>query len=332
MLKFWYVLMAASLNPDPCKRQRGDVQDKANTNYYRAMLRTRPLFLLTHAFLLWGMLSQGSLAATELADELNDLRQEKRQLEREVAQYRASIDLLRASGAGGIDSSTLQSLSEEVGRTRARIQALEHRELELLGMLENSTGSTDPAVDPAASDVARLTQLLKAHYSGESVPEEAAESAQPAPEPLELPQVDIGSNKVMLTGTEGVAAINLISERLSGPQPASQLRDVDIVFNIETRRNGDLVSSSNHTLKALGSGQYVGKVALAEGSIRIVVRGDEWRSGITAAAGGEYLVTLHASGSGQAQLHLIPVDELLATRWAGMPSWLPPMGATTNRS
>ena len=284
------------------------------------------------ALLLCGILAQAAVAATELADELNTLRQEKRQLEREVAQYRASIELLRASGAGGIDSSTLQSLSEQVGRARARIQALEHRELELQGMLERSTVSSAAGVDPAASDVARLTQLLNAHYAGEESPGEVVESTREEIDPGALPNVDIGSSGVMLSGSEGVAAINLISERLSGPQSASQLRDVDIVFNIETRRDGALVGSSNHTLRALGKGQYVGKVVLQGGEIRVVVRTDEWRAIVAPAASGEYLVTLHASGNAPTQLHLIPVEELLATRWSNMPSWLPPMGAAANRS
>ena len=300
------------------------------SNDFRIMPRSKPKTLLISVLLLCGILTQAAAAAPELADELNSLRQEKRQLEREVAQYRASIELLRASGAGGIESSTLQSLSEQVGRARARIQALEHRELELQGMLDSASGAQAATHDPAASDVARLTQLLNAYYAGEEAPAQPVESAADTVDTGALPQVELGSNKVMLTGSEGVAAINLISERLSGPQPASQLRDVDIVFNIEVRRDGNLVSSSNHTLKALGSGQYVGNVALQEGDVRIAIRADEWRSQV--AAGGEYLVTFHASDSAPTHLHLIPVKELLATRWSNIPSWLPITEAAANRS
>lgn len=270
---------------------------------------------------------------SDLAGELNSIRQQKRQLEREVAQRRASIDLLRASGAGGIDSSTLQSLSEEVGRTRAQIQALEHRELELLSSLSQTSQASSGLQDPAASEVARLRQLLNAHYAGSGVDQEATQAAiAPAADIPQLPQVDINGDKVLLTGSEGVAAINFISEQLSGPRSASELRDVDLVFNIETRVDGNLVGSSNHSLRALGNDQYIGKVALRDGENRIKVRSEEWRVQIEGAAGREYLVTLQTAGAAQAQLFLIPVDELLATGWTELPDWLPPMGASASRS
>ena len=275
----------------------------------------------------------GSAANTsDLAGELNNIRLEQRQLEREIAQYRASIDLLRASGAGGIDSSTLQLLSEQVGRSRARLQALEHREQELLSQLPSMSPQSSEPLDPAASEVARLRQLLAAHYSGTGEEAAVPASAAPAEDTPQLPNVDINGDKVLLTGSEGVAAINFISERLSGPRSAIELRDVDLVFNIETRIDGTLVGSTNHTLRALGNDQYVGKVAMRDGENRIKVRSEEWRVQIEGAAGREYLVTLQASGTGAAQLYLIPVDELLATGWADMPDWLPPVGASASSS
>lgn len=294
------------------------------------LLKLRSLILTTALALAAGELAANT-ATTELADELNSLRQEKRQLEREVAQYRASIDLLRANGAGGIDSARLQSLSEEAGRTRARIMSLTEREQALISELGSAPGDSPMALDPAAAEVARLTQLLNAHYANEDTP------AAPAPElgteaASALPNVEIATDRVLLTGAEGVAAINLVSERLPDPSATGQTRQIDIVFNVETRRSGELVSSKNYSLRALGNGQYVGKLALEAGEIRVAVRSDEWRVQLEDAGTGEFLVTLHAPVTGKPRLHLIPVDELLATRWANIPSWLPPIGASPARS
>lgn len=281
-------------------------------------------------------LAAGDIAAitapTDLADELNALRQERRQLEREVAQYRASIDLLRANGAGGIDSARLQSLSEEAGRTRARILALTEREQQLISELHSAEGSHTAALDPAAAEVARLTQLLNAHYRNEEAPDMASADAAAADTDPALPTVKLAADRILLTGAEGVAAINLVSERLPDPSSSGQARQVDIVFNVETRRGGELVSSRNYSLRALGNGQYVGKLVLEAGDIRVAVRSDEWRVELDEAGTGEYLVTLHAPAAGKPLLHLIPVDELLATRWSNIPSWLPPIGASPGRS
>lgn len=270
---------------------------------------------------------------TELAQELSALRQEKRQLEREVAQYRASIELLRANGAGGIDSARLQSLSEEAGRTRARIMSLSEREQALLVELASAEGDAPLALDPAAAEVARLTQLLNAHYGNDEPPVAAAAPASSEAENASsLPSVDIATDRVLLTGAEGVAAINLVSERLPASSSAGQVRQVDIVFNVETRRNGELASSKNYSLRALGNGQYVGKLALQAGEIRVTVRSDEWRVQLDDAGAGEFLLTLHVPGAGKPRLHLIPVDELLATRWTNIPAWLPPIGAAPGSS
>lgn len=290
-----------------------------------------PGLLLTAALALTALEVGATTSTSELAEELNALRQEKRQLEREVAQYRASIDLLRANGASGINSASLQSLSEEAGRTRARIKSLSEREQALIGELGTLPGTSATALDPAAAEVARLTQLLNAHYSNTSaVPVDPP--ASQAGSAAALPSVEITSDKVLLTGAEGVAAITLVSERLPAASSSGQTRQVDIVFNVETRRGGELVSSRNYSLRALGNGQYVGKLVLEAGEIRVAVRSDTWRVQLDEAATGEFLVTLHTPVGGQPRLHLISVEELLATRWDNIPSWLPPIGASPGRS
>ncbi len=252
------------------------------------------------------------------------MRAEKRQLEREVAQYRASMDLLRANGAGGVDSPALQALAEELGRSRATLRELDQREQALTAELGSGTASAAPA----SAEVTRLTSLLQGYYASAEQAAEDTGDKSIEPEQL-LAQTELESGKILLTGTEGIAAINLISERLAAPEPGAAARQRDIVFNVEIRRANELVSKTNHSLRPVGESQYVSKVALANGDARISVRSKEWRVQLQAA--GEYLLTLHTPTAGTAQLYVIPVAELRATRWEDTPPWLPAIGTTASR-
>ncbi len=331
MLKFWYVLMSASLNGDPCNGQQRDVQEADNTKTQKKpMLATSRFTASAAAWLLCavclvshGVQAQGS--ADSIGQELAALRAEKSQLEREVAQYRASIDLLRANGAGGVDSPALQALAEELGRTRGQLRELGEREQALA--MELSSGSASAA--PGNTEVSRLTSLLQGYYADVERESPADATGGIAAEQL-LAQTDLDSGKVLLSGTEGIAAINLISERLAATGTGAASRQRNIVFNVEIRRAGELVSKTNHSLRPVGESQYVTKVSLGGGDARISVRSEQWRVQLENA--GEYLLTLYSPTPGETQLYVIPVDALRATRWNDTPNWLPPLGNTASRS
>ena len=281
-------------------------------------------WLLCTAYLLAPLAyAQGSVA-----EQLTAVRADKSRLEREVAQYRASMDLLRANGAGGVDSPALQALAEELGRTRARLRTLNERERELTAELGSSAGTAAPA-SAELREVSRLTSLLQGYYS-EAESSSTADGADHIATEQLLAQTDLDSDKVLLSGTEGIAAINLISERLSTVSASTASRQRNIVFNVEIRRAGELVSKTNHSLRPVGQSQYVARVSLGGGDARISVRSDQWRVQLEDA--GDYLLTLYTPAPGEAQLYVIPVDALRATRWNDTPNWLPPLGNAASRS
>lgn len=269
--------------------------------------------------------AQGAAEPVSVEEELNSVREQQSRLEREAAQYRASMDLLRANGASGIDSPALQSLAEELGRTRAALRELGEREQALSSELLES----EPSASPASAEVARLTHLLQGYYA-EAATAEASGAEGSAATSEVLAQTALDNNKVLLSGTEGIVAINLISERLATGESGQSSRQRDIVFSVEVRRDGQLLRKSSHSLRPVGQSQFVSKVALRGGDARINVRNDQWR--VKLGDDGDYLLTLHIPASGAAELHVIPVDALRATRWTEAPDWLPPLGGTASRS
>lgn len=247
-------------------------------------------------------------------DQLAAMQAERQKLEREAAQYRASIDLLKASGTSN-DSPAITSLVRELGLIRRALNELDAREAAYTPPKATASAKNDPA----NRDAARIAALLKQHYAAE---EAAAEAPAPTQDSTPLTtDVTVDASKVRLNGHEGVATLMMMSERLSSMGVTTGERDTDIVFSIEVRRDGRLVSKSSHSLQALGQSQYISKVSLKEGDARISVRSKRWR--VAVEDGGEFLVTLHAPGGDAPRLHLIAVDELKATEWKNTPAWLP---------
>jgi hypothetical protein len=106
----------------------------------------------------------------------------------------------------------------------------------------------------------------------------------------------------------------------------AQRRQLDIVFHVEVRRDGKLVSSSSHSLKALGNSQYIGKISLQGGTANFTVRKKDWSAEIVTQDSSDYLITFSQLRDEGPELHVIPVAELKATQWADMPAWLPYIG------
>ncbi len=291
------------------------------------MLATYRLTILAACLLVGVCLfaSPALRAQDEVAAHLAEVRAQINQREREVAQYRASMDLLRANGANGVDNPALQALAEELGRTRAELNSLATQEQTLSTQLHRQGGSPSTA----SAEVDRLTGLLNRYYTETETEQPPGADGSTAAASL-LEQTEFDGAKVLLSGTEGVAAINLISERLARRSASNYSRQRSVVFNVEVRSDGKLVSKSNHSLSPIGESQYVGKVVMHSGSVSISVRNEQWRVQLNSQ--GEYLLTLYTPTTGEPQLHVIPVAELRATRWTETPAWLPPLENTASRS
>ncbi|MEP5765433.1 MAG: hypothetical protein ABJ308_12610 [Halieaceae bacterium] len=274
--------------------------------------------------------AQGS--GDQLAAELINLRQQQRQLQRNAAQYQQSIELLRANGAAE-GSPVLASLASQMEQTLVELKALNSREAELSSQLSGNGETTAPvaapvALDPEAEEVAQLTRLLKDYYASEAAAEALQSSGVGGDNGAEAQAAaEIAASKVRLDGDESIVAIKKISERLADNSIPTQRRDVDIIYHIQVRRDGALVSSSSHSLKALGKSQYVGKVSLRGGDARVTVRKNSWKLELGQEAAADYLITLHLPNYGEPELHVIAVDELKATGWAELPPWLPYFGS-----
>ena len=110
-----------------------------------------------------------------LAEELNTLRQQQRQLERDVAQYQQSIDVLRGEGTGENEHSTaLQTLEDQLRRSQQGLVVMARQETELVRQLLPSVATPAPEPeqildDPEAEEVARLKALLHEYHATQAL-------------------------------------------------------------------------------------------------------------------------------------------------------------------
>ncbi|MEM0953349.1 MAG: hypothetical protein AAGI24_04335 [Pseudomonadota bacterium] len=265
--------------------------------------------------------SAGAEVAETMSAEARALRIQT--LEREAAQYRASVDLLRANGAD-MEGAAIRALAGELKEIREEISALQ-RERQTSTELMSSTAPSPSA----GSDANRLKQLLAAHYAEEAASDTSSDASIAAGN--EATVVTLDEYKVSLTGNEGVLALQKIEERLGNAIPNGRARD--LVFHVETRVNGALVKSGSHSMRSLSEDQFIARIPLGPGTTRITVRGEgEWQVELDSVAGSEYLVTLYKPQEIVPQLHLIPVTELKAASVAELPGWLPASGADAARS
>lgn len=327
--------MAASLNPAPSKDQRSAVQLIRKLCYDQEMLlrtlhRTLLLFVLA-AGLHTPVLAQSG--GNQLAGELNALRQQQRQVERNIGQFETSIKLLRANQPDdGTESQALITLEEQLSSSRKMLIDLTEQETRLLTRLMPTASKPAASTpleydDPEAEEVARLKSLLTDYYAAEARAEAAALSGQEANDLATTQEATAYRiEKVRLSGNEGISAIQQISARLADDSLPTQRREIDIIFHIEVRREGKLVSSSSHSLKTLGKSQYVSKVSLRGGDAKITVRKDSWSAELDAEDAADYLVTLNLPRGAEPELHVIPVSDLKATQWSELPPWLPYIG------
>lgn len=188
-----------------------------------------------------------------------------------------------------------------------------------------------------AEEVERIKFLLRAYYAEEkSRATEAGQGIEEADSNLVLAGESYEFTQVALSGTEGISALEHIAQRLVNDAIPAVRRETDIIFNIEVRRNGKLVSSKAYSLKTLGKSQYIAKVSMLAGDALITVRKHDWAETIPGPQDqntrADYLVTLSAPRNREPELHIISVLDLKATNWTQIPPWLPYIGALPSQS
>ncbi len=298
--------------------------------------------ILAIASLLLGVTASpaiGQAGGDQLAAELNLLRQQQRQVERNISQYETSIELLGASSQDqATPNAALRTLAKQLQSSRRQLLDITERESQLMAQLmpageKAARNSVTEEDNPDAADVARLRTLLRNYYAEEARTEAAAiAGTAPAQEDIDTGGSDFSLSKIRLSGPESVAALENISRRLADNSMPIQRRELDIIFHVEVRRDGKLISSSSHSLKALGKSQYIGKVSLQGGSATFTVRKEDWSAKLITQDSSDYLITLSQLRGADSELHVIPVDELKATQWAELPPWLPYIGPMPTRS
>lgn len=286
----------------------------------------RILTLLTSLILC--ALAAGPLQAATAAEELADLLGQQAALQREQEQYETSMRLLRANKA---NPGSIVTLEEQINAARIKILELKEKELKLRrSMADSAPGANDAGTKttPEVLEVQRLKILLSRYYAEEerakaqgivdAKPERTDQTAAPR---------SYSADQVLLSGAESISAINDITARLeSDSVTSSQRREIDVIYHIEIRSKGTLVSSKSYSLKALGRSQYVSKVSLGPGKASISVKADKWTAELTEESQGDYLVIMSTYFDQPPELHLIPVQALRDTGWKTLPPWLPYLG------
>ncbi len=209
--------------------------------------------------------------------------------------------------------------------------------MSMLIMVSATAAAQSGLQDREAQEVERLKTILRSYYAEEEA-RAASAAAETEQEIGDVEQTGVAYEfeKVALTGTEGISALEHMSQRLEDDAIPTLRRETDIIFNVEVRRSSKLVSSKAHSLKALGKSQYIAKVSVLPGDAVITVRTNQWEVSIPGSQEGsnpsDYLVTLNAPHDRDPELHVISVDELKATNWAQIPPWLPFIGALPSQS
>jgi hypothetical protein len=265
----------------------------------------------------------------------NQLQRTDAQLE-EIARRRAELEAALGVDPGGplaadglaastapADSEAASEPSPGSGPAQARAEAAAAGEYAAEPQAsEQSAREEAQAGSPEDPEAARLVALLSGYYDSS---EGAATADAPAGDDPATIAPPLDPDKVRLTGSEGLIALDLISERLANVAQANR-REGDIVFHVEIRRDGKLVSSDSHNLTALGKNQYISKIELESGKATISVRRDGWVVDLQGTGAAEYLITLDMPAYGEASLYLIPVEELKAAGIENPPEWLPYLG------
>ena len=263
-------------------------------------------------------------AVRTLAQEMIGIRtrliriteQEVTLLQEEILQSKPSITTGETPDAGSTP-----------GNTPINAPTAEGKPLRMSSDIPNSARNIAREVD----EVERLRQLLTAYYveqqeAMEVMPtqEELAhrEAAASATDGTEL--IPFSADKLHLNGAEGSTVLTQFTQRLSDPAIPESRRDMAPICTFKTRLFGSLIASEKRSLRPVGKHHYVARVRIQPGDTTLRIRDNSWQlrlPGDTSAQ--DFLITLYAPPGAQSELHLVSVNDLIATKDVHIPAWLP---------
>lgn len=277
---------------------------------------------------------------------MDELAARRESLAADLAQVEETLALLH-DGPGSpweSDNATVRALAEDAVNIKQEMLALTERELRMLqdqiqaareaaeGRPSDPQLETGTDLDREAAAVRRLQTLIATYYEdlrrlAETMPseEELAQRRAALAAAQAVRDLHIDPDKVLLDGTEGSVVLRNMTERLSDEDIPESRRDIAPICSIRTRLFGNLVASENRSLRPVGKNQYVARVRLQPGTTSLRLRSGEWRLKLPDDANAaDFLVTLTELPGADAELHVFPVDGLLAADNAYIPAWLPP--------
>jgi hypothetical protein len=278
-------------------------------------------------------------------DELAALTRQRESLGFELEQYQRTIEVLRAA-PGASAEATISRLTTAVLDIKRRLIEITTAEVALLERQiastaeaaresERQAGGAGTASEPTLAQererVARLLQLIATYYAdleelNRSMPAQAQiDSRRRALASLDEER---GSRAaiagVMLDGEAGSEALAQITRRLNDPRLPESRRAGAPICGVRTYMYGTLIASENHGLLPVGKRHYVDRIRLQPGKTTLRINQHSWPASLPVdSSPADYLLTLHLPLTGEPELHLIDIADLLDTPRAHIPEWLP---------
>ena len=271
-------------------------------------------------------------AVRTLTQEMIDIRtrliriteQEVTLLQEEILQSKSSIAANETSAASSTN-----------GDTSVTAPIAEGKPLRMSYDIPNSAQNIAREID----EVERLRQLLTAYYveqqeALEVMPNQQElarrEAAASATAGTEL--IPFSADKLHLNGAEGSTVLTLFTQRLSDPAIPESRRDMAPICTFKTRLFGSLIASEKRSLRPVGKHHYVARVRIQPGDTTLQIRDNSWQLRLPGdASAQDFLITLYAPPGAQSELHLVSINDLIATKEAHIPAWLPSELALSNK-
>lgn len=193
------------------------------------------------------------------------------------------------------------------------------------------TPSTSDTLTMEELEVRRLHQLLENHALGRDDTEPSGPSAEEIAlqkmarrDAQRLAKTPYNVDKVHLDGVEGSTAMAHITQRLSNPVIPESRRGSSPICIIKTRLFETLVGSENRSLQPVGKNHYVATVSLQAGETTLSIKSQSWEMQLPEdAETTEFIITFYSPPGGSPELHVVVIDDLLATEDLHVPDWLP---------
>jgi len=272
--------------------------------------------------------TSSNTAVRTLAQEMIGIRtrlititeQEVTLLQKEILQSKSSIS---TGNSPDTQTTVTNTASISAGAPSAR----EGKPLRMSSDIPDSAQNIAREID----EVERLRQLLTAFY----VEQQEALKVMPTQEELAKREkaastagsedlIPFSADKLHLTGAEGSTVLTQFTQRLSDPSIPESRRDMAPICTFKTRLFGSLIASEKRSLRPVGKHHYVARVRIQPGDTTLRIRDNSWQLRLPGdASAQDFLITLYAPPGAQSELHLVSIQELVATEDAHIPAWLP---------